>query len=282
VAILVVVVYRPGSAALSDLFFNEISDLLERSSTQASSLIIAIDLNVHLHVTSDPATDKFLEVLEHYSLIQHVTGSTHRAGHCLDVLITRRELCVRSVDVSPLMFSDHSCIVGRIDLLFPQDHSTVWRECRCWRQFYYDSFCADLCQSEIVRDPSSPPSVAELLDRYDSTLRSLLDVHAPVRTICIKAPWTAPCYDVDCQCEKKETRHIEKLYRRTKAADDEKLWRVQFQHQRQFLQQRLRDDWTSTIDSYRVETVGSNVATHKSELESLSRRRFCCILHVEN
>jgi hypothetical protein len=149
------------------------------------------------------------------------------------------------------MLSDHSCIVGRLDLLVPQLHSTVRRECRCWRQFDYDSFYADLCQSEMVRDPSSSHSVAELLDRYDSTLRSLLDVHASVRTICIRAPRTAPWYDVDCRREKKETRHLEKLYRRTKAADDEKLWRAQFQHQRQFFQQRLRDYWTSTIDSCR-------------------------------
>jgi hypothetical protein len=183
VTILVVMVYRPGSAALS-----EFSDLFKRLSMYASSLIIAADLNIHLDVTSDPATVILLEVLELYSLVQHVTGPTHRAGHCLDVLITRRELCVHSVNVSPPMLSDHSCIVGRLDLLVPQDHSTVRRECRCWRQFDYDSFYADLCQSEMVRDPSSSHSVAELLDRYDSTLRSLLDVHAPVRTICIRAP----------------------------------------------------------------------------------------------
>jgi hypothetical protein len=38
--ILVIVIYRPGSAAVSDQFFDEFSDLLERASTYASSLII--------------------------------------------------------------------------------------------------------------------------------------------------------------------------------------------------------------------------------------------------
>ena len=50
--ILAIVVYRPGSAAVSELFFDEFADLLERTSTYASSLIIACDLNVYLDVTS--------------------------------------------------------------------------------------------------------------------------------------------------------------------------------------------------------------------------------------
>ena len=51
--ILVIVVYRPGSAAVSELFFDDFSDLLGRTSTYASSLIITGDLNIHLDVTSD-------------------------------------------------------------------------------------------------------------------------------------------------------------------------------------------------------------------------------------
>ena len=86
--ILVIVVYRPGSAAVLELFFDEFSDLLERTSTYASSLIIAGDLNIHLDVTSDSATVKFFDILDHHSLVQHVIGATHHAGHCLDVLTT--------------------------------------------------------------------------------------------------------------------------------------------------------------------------------------------------
>lgn len=194
--ILIIVVYRPGSAAISDLFFDEFSDLLERTSMYASSLITAGDLNIHFDVTSDSATIKFLDILDQHSLVQQVIGATHRAGHCLDVLITRRELCVRSVNVSPPMLSDHSCVVGRLDLQIPQDHSTVRRERRCWRQFDYESFYADLCQSELVCDLSTSRSVSELFDRYDTTLRSLLNVHAPVKTVCTRAARTAPWYDV--------------------------------------------------------------------------------------
>jgi len=154
----------------------------------------------------------------------------------------------------PSKFLHRCCLITRVSSAdstcwSPQDHSTVRRECRCWRQFDYDSFYADLCQSEMVRDPSTSRSVSESFDRYDTTLRSLLDVHAPVRTVCVRAARTAPWYDDDCRREKKQTRRLEKLYRRTKADVDEQLWQVQFEHQRQFLQQKLTGYWTSTIDS---------------------------------
>ena len=56
-----------------------------------------------------------------------------------------------------------------------------------WRQFDYDSFHADLCRSEMVCNPSSSRSVTESFDRYDTTLHSLLNVHAPVKTVSIRA-----------------------------------------------------------------------------------------------
>ena len=34
----------------------------------------------------------------------------------------------------------------------------------------------------MVRDPSTSCSASELIDHYDTTLRSLLDVHSPVKT----------------------------------------------------------------------------------------------------
>ena len=95
-----------------------------------------------------------MDILDSYGLAQHVTGATHRAGHCLDFLITRQELCVRSVIVDPPVssVSDHSTIVAQLDLLVPQDHSTVLRLQRCWRKFDVDRFIDDLSSSAFILD----------------------------------------------------------------------------------------------------------------------------------
>ena len=79
---------------MSELFFDEFSDHLERTSTYASSLIIVGDLNIHLDVTSDSAAVMFLNIIDQHSLVQHVIGATHRAGHCLDVFITKKTIAM--------------------------------------------------------------------------------------------------------------------------------------------------------------------------------------------
>lgn len=57
-----------------------------------------------------------LSIFLTHVLVQHVICTIYRANHCLDVLITRRELCVRSVVVDLLTSSDHSTIVAQVDL----------------------------------------------------------------------------------------------------------------------------------------------------------------------
>jgi len=114
-------------------------------------------------------TIKFTNILNSQGLVQHVADSTHRAGHCLDVLITWRELCVLSVIIDPPTFSDHSTIVAQVDLWVPQDHTTECRSECCWRQFNIDRFVEDLEQSFLVRDSADDVNVNDLFDRLDNT-----------------------------------------------------------------------------------------------------------------
>jgi hypothetical protein len=50
---------------------------------------------------------------------------------------------------------------------------------------------------------------------------------------------------------RKKTCLLEKRYRYTKADDDDKLWRIQFKHQREFFKHKLKGYWTSEIDACR-------------------------------
>ena len=139
----------------------------------------------------------------------------------------------------------------------PQNLTTVRRQRRRWRQFDFDRFCEDLDQSALVNSNPDDISVAELFDLYDTTLRSLIDTHAPVKTVSIRTARTAPWYDADCRAMKKETRRLEKLYRLDKqyrkngCAVIKHQWQNQFTKQRLFFQQKLKDYWTCTIDECR-------------------------------
>ena len=76
---------------------------------------------------------------------------------------------------------DHSTIVAQVDLRVPQNHTTEYRAQRYWRQFDLERFIEHPEQSSLVRDSTDNDNVHELFGRYDNTLHSLLDVHAPTR-----------------------------------------------------------------------------------------------------
>ena len=79
-----VVVYRPGSSAVTCAFFTELADLLDRLSTSANTLVLAGDINICLERVTDPNAVEFLDPIAAYGLTQHVSCTTHDAGGTLD------------------------------------------------------------------------------------------------------------------------------------------------------------------------------------------------------
>ena len=73
---LIVVIYRPGSSAVTSAFFTELTGILDRLSTFTDPLVITGDMNIHLERTSDPDTVTFIELLAGYGLVQQVKEST--------------------------------------------------------------------------------------------------------------------------------------------------------------------------------------------------------------
>jgi len=61
--LVVVVVYRPASAAVTANFFTELADMLDRVSTFVDLLVLAGDLNLRLERQNDPHTVEFNDLL---------------------------------------------------------------------------------------------------------------------------------------------------------------------------------------------------------------------------
>ena len=145
VDLLVIVVYRPSSENVANLFFDDFADLLERVAAYASPLLIVGDLNVHLDDEANSSTIKFQHLLAAHGLVQHVQSATHVGGHTLDVVITRGETPVNLMQVDPPTLSDHSLIIGQLDAtsLTGVDPVLSVRR-RCWQSFDIDAFSLDL------------------------------------------------------------------------------------------------------------------------------------------
>jgi len=166
----VVVVCRPGSCSVTQSFFDDFSDLLERLSTFSAPLMIAGDFNIHVDDVTDVHAGKLTDILFCHSLRQHVTSPTHVHGHTLDLLITRDDRSVAVLLVDPPLLSDHAFVVADCSCPLPSSAtSTTFRQVRNWCALDVDSFDVDLQQSELYCTPPANPKTA--FTRYDQTLR---------------------------------------------------------------------------------------------------------------
>jgi Endonuclease-reverse transcriptase len=143
--LLVIVIYRPGSENITNTFFDDFADLLERVAKHASPLLIVGDVNVHLDDETDSSTIKFQHLLAAHGLGQRVHVATHSGGHTLDVVITRDETQINLLHVDPPILSDHSFIIGQLEstTLIGVEHVLCVRR-RRWQSFDIDEFSHDL------------------------------------------------------------------------------------------------------------------------------------------
>ena len=84
-------VYRPGSYALSQLFFDELSAVFERLAAFGCPIVVCGDFSIHVDNTDDINSVRLCELLQSFDCVQHVVEPTHNAGHTLDLVITRSE-----------------------------------------------------------------------------------------------------------------------------------------------------------------------------------------------
>ena len=171
------------------------------------------DLNFHLDDPHDRDADRLKDLLFSCGLVQHVVGPTHRNGHTLDVIFTREtEDFVQEVTVRNPLISDDSSVHFKLDIVQPVSVS---------QEIPYRKI-ADMdlgkWKAAVQSTFSTLPDVLlcyELLSLYNTKLKNLLDIHAPVvrKTLTIKtfSPWISDNIRREiCRC-----RTFERLARRT-------------------------------------------------------------------
>jgi len=148
--VVVIVIYRPGSQTVTQLFFTDFSDLLERLAVYSAQLMILGDFNIHVDDVTDSSASKLSDILANHSLLQHVKSPTHSDGH---ILITRNDHPVVMLPTDPPLLSDHAFVVADCVCPPPPDVSSGCRLVRNWRSFDIDAFAADLQTSDLVSPP---------------------------------------------------------------------------------------------------------------------------------
>jgi hypothetical protein len=105
---IVVTLYRPGSAAVQQTFFEELTYVLDRVATYNVPVYVVGDFNIRLDRLDDPHAAQLRLLVESYGLLLHDTGLTNKRGGTLDAVITRAVTgCPDSVKVMDVGFPDH-------------------------------------------------------------------------------------------------------------------------------------------------------------------------------
>ena len=104
-------------------FLKDFFPLLECLLTYSGHLIITGNFNLHINVTTDLSTIKFIDIITSLGLAQHVLGATRYAVHILDLIISHNDsTIIDNFHITDPLISDHSAIIFPLNLPKPPYH----------------------------------------------------------------------------------------------------------------------------------------------------------------
>src|SRR6201996_7136625 len=212
-------VYRPPSGSVPS-FLDEFSDLLAILCSQPAELIISGDFNFHVNDSSSSHTRSFLKLLESFGLKQHVNFPTHDSGHSLNLVITRSSSSslLSNIHSHFPALSDHDAVIATISVPSNDRPSRVTKIIRPLRSINLSSFSQDICSSTLYTSPST--NLSGYFLEFNSVLSSLLDIHAPPKTITCSSRISKPFITPEIRAAKTKRSQLETIYRKSKSSTD--------------------------------------------------------------
>ena len=179
IGLMIAVIYRPPSTKLTD-FVTELSDLID-SGSLGPRYIICGDLNCPgPSGTKGLVGKELLEVIDGYSLTQHVVSPTHQSDNLLDhILSPHGTECVKDVTVKNVGLSDHYLVKCKVTC--PITRQPIIRATfRNWKRLDLDLFRQRIRMSSACQQPAA--SADGYAVQLEEDITSILDELAPFCT----------------------------------------------------------------------------------------------------
>ena len=221
---LIVNLYRPSSSALSELFFEQLSDLLTSLvSASTDHIVVCGDLNCPGADQSsvDPRLD---DIFDTFGMNQHVKQAT-RENNLLDVLATHSTLVVKNIRVDDAgMVSDHRLIVATLQMPVTPIVPAVPVASRRINNIDLEKFQASLRESALFTNPST--TVDGFAQQIQDIVTEELDKVAPLKTTRRRpskpiTKFLSPA----AKSAKRERRRRERIWKSTKLESDRVAYR---------------------------------------------------------
>ena len=168
---------------------------------------------------------EFALIAEQFGLRQWVSESTQRMGGWLDVLITRDDCQLVDITVHPPTVSDHGLVIATVPFL----HETPFHVeglFRNWKALDRNTFREALLSIPAFADPTAfaDASTSDLFTIYESSMTDIVNTLLPARAAKTRRSVLTPWFDAECRSSRRNARRLERLYRRTRSADDRVAW----------------------------------------------------------
>ena len=183
-------IYRPPTSkkhrVTTTMFLDDLSRYIETLTISPGHLLLAGDFNFHVDVPDDNDSSSFLDFLDSTCLKQHVTTTTHKQGHILDLLITKAsDNFISSTNVTFDLPSDHAMVTCNLAVPRPKPTKILVNH-RKLRSINITDLRDDISSSLLVTNLSK--NIDEQVNLYNTTLQGLLDNHATkTYTFCYPA-----------------------------------------------------------------------------------------------
>jgi hypothetical protein len=201
---IVVVIYRPGSAAVQSTFFEEVAAVFDSIAIHQEPVFVVGDLNIRFDRSDDPFARQLNNLVADYGFAVRPTTSTHRLGGTIDAVFTKIDSSDPIVSCVDVGLSDHFVLQWSVIAERPSSPTTIeYVIQRPWRQH---DFRAALMDSVLCRTNVWPDDIHQLANLYDRTLKELPDRLIPFRQFTRQPRASDPWFDYECRVAKRTIR----------------------------------------------------------------------------
>jgi len=243
-----VVIYQPPSSQIKG-FLEDFVSLLEQLVPISGNLLIVGDFNFHLDDSNNTDTTKLHSLLESFNLKQHVATPTHSRGLTLDLIITRSEDdLVDGIVVRDPTLSDHFAVHCTLKLSKPraEQHEIRYRKLR---SVDMSALCKDLGDSIVLQENIT--DLPTLVDKYETELTRVLDIHAPEKKQTITVRPTAAWCDGDIDREKRKRQKLERRWRKSRLVIDRELYKEQCKVITSLIKKAKKNNYSNIIQEHK-------------------------------
>jgi len=244
--IVFLLIYRPGSAPITNVFFQELSSVLEHITLLGSDVVVAGDFNIHIEKSEKLNSTKLLELFEVFHLYNRVIGSTHICGGTLDLIVTSESCLINDLMIYPPgVFSDHSLVTG---CLFWERPKIIRKKSliRSWSRMDKDLLESCLSNSPISGSVIGD-DVDEIFDVFRKELIAIADKVAPLRWVVWRDVPSAPWFNGLCKNTKVLCRRKERKYRKSGNVEDKMAWMVALRERNNCYSDSRKQFWFNKI-----------------------------------